>query len=224
MNEYLSPDGIAAAEYLLERAQKERDAGKAIYPPQRDILRALELTPPSAVKVVVLGQDPYHEAGQANGLAFSVNKGVALPPSLRNIFHELCADIGCAMPTSGDLTPWAERGVLLLNTVLTVEEGRANSHANWGWNEVVGDVVHACVCSAQPVVFLLWGKQARDFVADMGIEHSPKKACVVSSHPSPLGATKASRGVPAFVGSRPFSRTNQLLREMGAEPIDWTLP
>lgn len=170
-----------------------------------------------------ISQDPYHQPGQANGLAFSVAPGVKFPPSLRNIFKELHADLNVPIPRSGDLTAWAERGVLLLNTSLTVEEGRPNSHAKWGWQEFVRSVLKICTELPQPVVFLLWGGNARAFVADLQINSCDNKIALCSSHPSPLGATKGSDAAPAFLGSRPFSQANYYLQSMGAEPINWEL-
>lgn len=224
-SEILSPEAMDKAKELLARAKAEAAAGHTIYPPQGKIFNALTLTPPDAVKVVIIGQDPYHGPGQANGLAFSVNPGVAIPPSLRNIFKELHDDIGCPIPTSGDLTPWAERGVLLLNTSLTVERGKPTSHSGWGWQEFVLDVCQACTWLLQPIVFLLWGGHARAFTAGLQILARTKNKCsICSSHPSPLGATKGGPGVPAFLGSRPFSQANRFLEAHGAEPVDWVLP
>lgn len=220
--QYLSQEVIAMGGELAHRAQLERDAGKTIYPPQEAIFFALEQTPPEQVKVVLVGQDPYINPGQANGMAFSVGAGCALPPSLRNIFKELHADIGCPIPKSGDLTPWAKQGVLLLNTVLTVEQGKSNSHAGWGWRDFTREVFSACSLLPQPIVFLLWGGQARAFCAGLNL-HTDTKEAISSSHPSPLGASKGSESVPAFIGSRPFSTVNQLLTKMGGEPVDWTL-
>lgn len=219
----LSDDDVRLGESLADRAAGERDAGRVIFPEQDKILRAIELTPPEDVKVVVVGQDPYFNAGQANGLAFSVNPGVKLPPSLKNIFKELCADVGCTAPENGDLTAWAEQGVLLLNTVLTVYEGSANSHAKWGWQKFVRAVFEACLKLPQPVVFLLWGGQARGFMSDLTSEVYEDKVFLCSSHPSPLGARKSSEGVPAFLGSRPFSRANEWLSERGVSPVEWAL-
>lgn len=222
-SELLPQNSLQKAAALSEKAQSERDAGLTIYPPQSQIFRALTLTPPERVRVVIVGQDPYHGPGQANGLAFSVNPGIPIPPSLRNIFREMKEDIGAKMPESGDLTPWAERGVLLLNTVLTVQDGQANSHKNWGWQDFVLDVFQNCAALPQPVVFLLWGRQAQAFVSSLPLDGVQNKRALCSSHPSPLGAAKGSANVPAFLGSRPFSRTNQLLQEMGAEPVNWEL-
>lgn len=218
------PVGIGRlAKALTERAAWERCLGRVIYPGQEDIFKALEVTSPERVKVVIVGQDPYHGTGQANGLAFSVNPGVKLPPSLRNIFYELVEDIGCPYPENGDLTAWAEQGVLLLNTCLTVEEGKPNSHVDWGWHEVTKVVFRAALELPQPVVFILWGKNAQDFVSGLDIERYPNKKVLMSTHPSPFSARRACGKVPAFIGSRPFSKANALLHEMGGEPIDWKL-
>ncbi len=221
----LRPETRRRARQLWERAQKEREEGHVLYPAQENIFRALELTPPEKVRVVLTGQDPYHTPGAANGLAFSVSPGVKIPPSLRNIFQELSQDLGCGRPSSGDLTPWAREGVLLLNTILTVEQGKPASHRKWGWQEVVAEVLQICARDLpQPVVFLLWGGYARGFAGDLDLEGRKRRACLCSSHPSPLGARKGSEGAPAFLGSRPFSRSNRLLEEMGAEPVNWVLP
>lgn len=219
----LSSQTLGEAMSLAKKAQAARSSGLTVYPPQSQIFQALTLTPPEKVKVVIVGQDPYHGAGQANGLAFSVSPGVPIPPSLRNIFREMHADIGAKIPDSGDLTHWAEQGVLLLNTVLTVQEGMPNSHKDWGWQKFVLEVFRVCVTLPQPSVFLLWGRQAQSFVSGLPIDKLPNKRVLCSSHPSPLGAGKGSAEVPAFLGSKPFSRTNHLLKEMGAEPIEWAL-
>lgn len=218
------PAGIVGiAKALTERAAQGRCMGRVIYPAQEDIFRALKVTAPERVKVVIVGQDPYHGAGQANGLAFSVNPGVKLPPSLRNIFNELVEDIGCPYPESGVLSAWAEQGVLLLNTSLTVEEGRPNSHIDWGWHEFTKGVFRAALELPQPVVFLLWGKNAQAFVAELDFEKYSNKKVLMSTHPSPFSARKACGNVPAFIGSKPFSKANALLKEMGSEPIRWEL-
>ena len=219
--EILSGDIVSLGKSLSERASLERGQGKIIYPGQGEIFRALELTPPEALRVCIVGQDPYHGAGQANGLAFSVNSGVRFPPSLRNIFGELVADVGCECPACGDLSPWAEQGVLLLNTSLTVEEGKPNSHSDWGWSNFTRAVFQTALELPQPVVFLLWGRNAQMFVEGLSIESHPNKKVLMSTHPSPLSARRASCGVESFVGSRPFSRTNELLLSMGSEKIDW---
>lgn len=222
-SDILPQESMEKAAALASRAQSARDSGLTIYPPQSKIFRALTLTPPEQVRVVIVGQDPYHGPGQANGLAFSVSPGIPIPPSLRNIFREMQEDIGVKMPESGDLTLWAERGVLLLNTVLTVQDGIANSHKDWGWQDFVLDVFLNCATLPQPIVFLLWGRQAQAFVSSLPLDRVQNKRTLCSSHPSPLGAGKGSSRVPAFLGSRPFSRTNQLLQEMGTEPVNWEL-
>ena len=227
----ISPDAVFVAQCLAGAAKVEREEkGKIICPPQDQIFRALELTPPDKVKVVIIGQDPYHTPGQANGLAFSIANGNPIQPSLRNIFKELVSDIGCAMPTTTDLTPWAEQGVLLLNASLTVEAHKANSHAGWGWNKFTSEIFAACAQMEQPVVFLAWGNFAHEIVyksfpkattnwKDMITQRH--KACLFSSHPSPLSAT---RGNSPFIGSHCFSMTNKWLKQMGAEEINWELP
>lgn len=154
-------------------------------------------------------------------MAFSVNPGVKLPPSLRNIFAELVSDVGGRQPENGDLTAWAEQGVLLLNTCLTVEEGRPNSHSDWGWQEFTRAVFETALGLPQPVVFLLWGRNAQAFMAGLDIEKYPNKRVLVSTHPSPFSARRGSGGAPAFIGSRPFSKVNELLEEMRAKGIDW---
>lgn len=219
----LPPQTAETADRLLRRSEEER-TGHTVYPPRGSVFRALRLTPPEKVRAVIVGQDPYHTPGAACGLAFSVPPGAKIPPSLRNIFKELQADLGCGAPSSGDLTPWAMEGVLLINTILTVEQGKAASHSRWGWQAVVADILRVCAEQLpQPLVFLLWGGYARTFAAGMDLT-GPGRACLVSSHPSPLGAGKGSSGVPAFLGSRPFSRTNRFLEEAGSSPVRWILP
>ena len=196
----------------------EEAAGKAIYPPPGSRLRALELTPLDQVKVVILGQDPYHGPGQAMGLSFSVPEGVRHPPSLRNIFKELAGDCGIAAPTSGDLTPWARRGVLLLNNSLTVEAGQAASHAGRGWDAITDACVAAVAARAEPAVFILWGSHAQKKASRIAELNAPTRHCVIRSpHPSPLSAHRG------FFGSRPFSRANEFLRSTGRDPVDWSL-
>ena len=222
-NDILAESDRKLANRLVKRAAEERAHGKQIFPPQNIIFQALEATSPDKVKVVIVGQDPYHGPGQANGLAFSVGPVITPPPSLKNIFKELNSDLGLPIPQSGDLRQWAEQGVLLLNTVLTVEQGKPNSHKDWGWQNFTLAVFKACVKLPQPIVFILWGGQARAFAAGLQISSQPNKACIFSSHPSPLGAGKGNEAVPAFIGSKPFSAANNLLRAMGAEGINWKL-
>lgn len=224
-SDILPPEIVTLGCDLTARAKEERAQGIPIYPPQDRIFKAMKVTPPEKVKVCIVGQDPYHEEGQANGLAFSVNPGVRFPPSLRNIYKELTGDLCCLMPPSGDLTPWAEEGVLLLNTVLTVRQGEANSHASWGWQQFTSAIFHACAQLPQPIVFILWGNSAADCVADIPFSTmwEKKKACIRSFHPSPFSATRGSTKVPAFIGSKPFSKANQLLEQMGSTGIQWKL-
>ena len=206
------------AEYftrLLARVEAEREAGKVIYPPQQDVFNALKYTPLESVKVVILGQDPYHGPDQAHGLCFSVLSGVKTPPSLVNIYKELAADIdGFVIPKQGTLTSWAEQGVLLLNTVLTVEQGKAHSHAKWGWETFTDAVIDAVNRHQQGVVFLLWGSHAQK----KGMHIDTSKHHVLSApHPSPLSAHRG------FLGCKHFSQTNQLLSSQNKSPINWQL-
>jgi uracil-DNA glycosylase len=196
----------------------EEEAGRAIYPPRGSRLRALELTGREAVRVVILGQDPYHGPGQAMGLSFSVPKGVRVPPSLANIYKELHVDLGLAIPPHGDLTPWAERGVLLLNTTLTVEAGQAGSHAGRGWEAVTDAVVAAVAQSERPSVFVLWGAHAQKKAARLPGLAEGRHLVLRSPHPSPLSAHRG------FFGSRPFSKANEFLEQAGRGAVDWSLP
>ena len=235
-SEILPQEALYLATELEAHAQEERDNGKKLYPPQDQIFRALQLTKPEDVRVCIVGQDPYHTPGQANGLAFSIAPGNPLQPSLVNIFKELKEDVGIKKPEDGDLTKWAENGVLLLNTSLTVYEHQANSCAKWGWDKFTKSVLQAATKLPQPVVFLLWGANAQDLLNDLIScaavyedgkhivkENLIKKAYVLSSHPSPFSATRPCRGTPAFRGSKPFSTANTLLTSMGGTPIDWSL-
>jgi uracil-DNA glycosylase len=188
---------------------------KTVYPDMYDIFNALHLTPYRDVKAVILGQDPYHEPGQAHGLSFSVLPGVAPPPSLLNIFKELAADLGCRIPNNGCLKPWAEQGVLLLNATLTVAAHRANSHQNAGWQFFTDQAIRVLNEREEPVVFMLWGRNARD---KKKLLTNPRHGIIESAHPSPLSAANG------FFGSRPFSRANELLVSWGQEPIDWQIP
>lgn len=201
---------------------------QTIYPAQDDILNALAYTAPGNVRAVILGQDPYHEPGQAMGLSFSVPQGQKLPPSLRNIYKEMAADLGCETPKSGDLTRWAEQGVLLLNTTLTVTEHAANSHSKLGWQVLTHYLIEKCFTLQQPVVFLAWGRfavglveEARLHAGAAGADMLGSKFVLASTHPSPLSASRSSAGLPAFLGSRPFSQANELLEGAGAQAIDW---
>lgn len=192
-------------------------AEHTVFPPREQLFAAFDSVAPEQVRAVILGQDPYHEPGQANGLAFSVCRGVKYPPSLRNIFTELCADTGATQPTSGDLSTWAAQGVLLLNTVLTVESGKANSHKDFGWQQFTDDVICALGQLPQPIAFVLWGAQAQS-KAKMIAESPYPRLILRSPHPSPLSSYRG------FFGSRPFSQINEFLERQGQRPIDWRLP
>jgi uracil-DNA glycosylase len=195
---------------------REEANGKAVYPPKGQRLRALELTPLDEVKVVILGQDPYHGPGQAHGLCFSVPEGVTTPPSLVNIYKELESDLGVPRRQSGNLEHWARQGVLLLNTCLTVEAGRAGSHAGKGWEAITDAAVAAVAARETPSVFILWGNHARNKASRVP-ELGPGTPHLVltSPHPSPLSAHSG------FFGSRPFSKANAFLEEQGRSAIDW---
>lgn len=213
MNGWSSYLELSKYEALFEKvdaAYRETE----VYPKKEDLFSAFLLTPPEAVRVIVLGQDPYHEPGQAHGLAFSVRDGVKLPPSLVNIYKELEADVGVPMSRSGDLTAWAEQGVLLLNTVLTVEKGKANSHKDFGWQAFTDDVVSAAAKLPQPVAFVLWGAQAQKKAAVAAASDFPRLV-IQSPHPSPLSSYRG------FFGSKPFSRINGFLTAHGETPIRW---
>jgi uracil-DNA glycosylase len=195
--------------------QAEEEAGKTVYPPRGRRLKALELTPLDTVKVVILGQDPYHGPGQAMGLSFSVPEGVRVPPSLVNIYKELEADLGIPRAAHGDLTHWARQGVLLLNNTLTVEAGRAGSHARRGWDAVTDACVAAVAAREEPSAFILWGSHAQAKASRIEGLRDGQHLVVESPHPSPLSAHRG------FFGSRPFSRTNSFLEKHGRGPIDW---
>ncbi|MFO1143986.1 MAG: uracil-DNA glycosylase [Amaricoccus sp.] len=209
--EALAP--VAAEVAAVEaRVAAARAQGRSIAPADPDVWRALALTPPEAVRVVILGQDPYPTRGRADGLAFSVRPGVEPPRSLANVFRELHDDLGLPVPRSGSLEAWARQGVLLLNTALTVEEGAANAHARWGWAPVTDAVLDAVSRRSEPTVFLLWGRQAQAKAGRIAPHHT----VLAAAHPSPL-----ARG--AFFGSRPFSRANAALVAAGRGTIDWRL-
>lgn len=186
-----------------------------VYPEMHHIFEAFNWTPFSKVKVVILGQDPYHGPGQAHGCSFSVLPGVAVPPSLQNIYKELQADLGCPPVKHGYLRSWAEQGVLLLNSVLTVRAGQAYSHQGHGWEQLTDAAIVALSIRPTPVVFILWGRAARDKKRLIDLK---RNFVVESAHPSPLSAYRG------FFGSRPFSKTNQFLEMTGQAPINWQLP
>ncbi len=198
----------------LREFLKSEYSRETVYPDMYSIFNALKMTPYSSVKAVILGQDPYHEPGQAHGLCFSVQDGTPLPPSLRNIYKEMETDLGIKPSKSGCLTSWAEQGVLLLNTVLTVRRGAANSHAGKGWEILTDEIIKRLNEKQEPVVFILWGRNARSKKAFIT---NPIHGIIESAHPSPLSAFNG------FFGSRPFSRTNQFLAVNGIPPINWTV-
>ena len=197
----------------LQAFVQKRRAEVRVFPEEKNVFNALELTPFESVKVVILGQDPYHGFGQAHGLSFSVQKGIPLPPSLKNIYKELQEDIGGDLPTEGDLSHWAKQGVLLLNTVLTVEEGNANSHKGMGWERLTNRLIESLNELNHPVIFILWGKPAQD---KEKLITNPSHVILKSPHPSPLSAYRG------FFGSKPFSRINDILIQQGQIPIRWT--
>lgn len=186
-----------------------------VFPPETEVFSALHLTPYEKVSVLILGQDPYHDDDQAHGLCFSVRPGVAIPPSLLNIFKELKSDLGFKIPNNGYLTHWAEQGVLLLNTALTVQAHQANSHKDKGWETFTDAVISAVNAKTDPVVFVLWGANARKKIS---LIDQTRHIVIESAHPSPLSAYRG------FFGSRPFSRINAALRANGKTEIDWQIP
>lgn len=198
---------------LREFLKNEYDS-KTIYPNMYDLFNALHFTSCEDTKVVILGQDPYHGPKQAHGLSFSVNHGVKSPPSLVNIYKELNSDLGCYIPNNGYLKKWADQGVLLLNTVLSVRAGEANSHKNKGWEHFTNKVIDVLNKKDTPIVFILWGNNA---ISKTSLITNPKHFIIKSVHPSPLSA---SRG---FFGSKPFSKTNDFLISTGQKPIDWQI-
>lgn len=196
-------------EFLKEEYQNYR-----IFPSMYDIFNALKYTDYQNVKVVIIGQDPYHEVGQAHGLCFSVQDNVPFPPSLLNIFKELKNDLGYDIPTSGNLTKWAKQGVLLLNTVLTVREHYANSHKNKGWENFTSEIIRLLNLRNDPIIFVLWGNDAKK---KQQLITNPNHVVLTAAHPSPLSAYNG------FFGCHHFSKINQILKSMGKEPIDWQL-
>lgn len=213
-------DEVLSDLFQSENYKKIREFLKAeysthtIYPSMYDIFNAFKMTPYKSIKAVILGQDPYHEPNQAHGLCFSVKDGCVPPPSLINIFKEMKSDLGLEPPKNGDLTKWAERGVLLLNTTLTVRRGAANSHSKCGWTAFTDEVIKKISAREKPVVFILWGGNAR---AKKPLIDTERHFIVESAHPSPLSCYNG------FFGSKPFSKTNRFLESVGEEPIDWNL-
>jgi uracil-DNA glycosylase len=203
---------MAALKSFLET---EKQAGKRIFPKGAEWFHALDATPLEHVRVVILGQDPYHGEGQAHGLCFSVQKGVPPPPSLVNIYKELKTDVGVSPPGHGNLEAWAKQGVLLLNSVLTVEAGRAASHAGKGWEKFTDAIMREVNALPHPVVFILWGNYAQK---KAGFVDETKHLVIKSVHPSPLSAHNG------FFGSKPFSRANEFLIAQGLQAVDWNIP
>ena len=198
---------------FFQKIEKEYQ-NKIIYPKKENIYNALKLTPYENVKVVIVGQDPYHGENEAHGLSFSVQKGIKLPPSLKNIYKELLNDLNIVEPNCGDLTSWAKEGVLLINSVLTVEKDKPASHAKIGWNKYTDYIIQKINEKEKPVVFILWGNFAK---TKKELITNPKHLVITSAHPSPFSARNG------FFGSKPFSKTNEYLKENNIKPINWQL-
>jgi uracil-DNA glycosylase len=211
LKDVLASPGFVELEAFVEKERRTQ----TVYPSEEDLFSAFRLTPYDKVKVLLLGQDPYHGPGQAHGLAFSVQPGVKPPPSLVNVFKELQSDVGMPRPKDGSLIPWAKQGVLLLNAVLTVREGEPNAHEGHGWEAFTDAVIQKVSDKSEPVVFILWGSyaQKKEKLID-----TTKHIILKGPHPSPLSAKRG------FFGSKPFSRTNEALEARGREPVDWRLP
>ncbi|MBR4455140.1 MAG: uracil-DNA glycosylase [Solobacterium sp.] len=209
-NEWQQPYFQALSAFL-----KESYATKQIYPPKHLVFSAFEACDVPDIRVVILGQDPYHEPGQAHGMCFSVNPGIEIPPSLVNIYRELESDCGCYVPNNGYLMPWAKQGVFLLNTVMTVERGRANSHRGRGWETFTDHAIAKISEKKEPTVFLLWGSNAR---SKAGMIDRSRHLVLETAHPSPLSAYRG------FFGCRHFSRANSFLEANGRTPVNWQIP
>jgi uracil-DNA glycosylase len=210
MQEQMSAEFITGIQNFLQNESSQY----TIFPRLNNVFKAFECTPYEKVRVVLLGQDPYHDENQAHGLCFSVQDGVTIPPSLRNILKELESDLGCPVPETGNLQYWAEQGILLLNTVMTVRAHVAGSHRNCGWEEFTDQVIMAVNNKKHPVVFVLWGTYAQKKQSLIDVS---RHCIVANSHPSPLSAYRG------FIGSRPFSTINRILRDYGQQPIDWKI-
>ncbi|WP_141333802.1 uracil-DNA glycosylase [Paenibacillus sp. tmac-D7] len=209
-DEFKQPYYLELREFL-----KREYASRTVYPDMHDLFNALHFTAYADVRAVILGQDPYHGAGQAHGLSFSVKPGIPAPPSLQNMLKELRDDLGCPLPDNGYLVPWAQQGVLLLNTVLTVREGEANSHKGKGWERFTDRVISLLNEREKPIVFILWGSHAQQ---KMQLITNRRHLILRSVHPSPLSAHRG------FFGSKPYSQANAFLQSIGSESIDWQLP
>ena len=210
----LSPEFKKPYYAELYKKVREEYSTRQIFPPADEIFTAFELTPLSEVKVVIIGQDPYHGDGQAHGLCFSVKPEIETPPSLVNIYKELNSDLGCFIPNNGYLTKWAKQGVLMLNTVLTVRAHQANSHRGIGWETFTDAAIRILNEQDRPIVYLLWGKPAQ---MKKSMLNNPKHLILEAPHPSPLSSYRG------FFGSKPFSKTNEFLKANGIEPIDWQI-
>lgn len=210
-DEFKQPYYLRLKQYVEEQYRSE----ETVYPAQHEIFSAMEYTSLKEVKVVIIGQDPYHGIGQAHGLSFSVKPGVKIPPSLKNIFKELQADLEGDIPNHGFLVPWAQQGVFMLNTVLTVRKGIPNSHKGKGWETFTDKVISILNDRDRPIVFILWGKHAQQ---KLKLIHRDRHYILQSAHPSPFAARKG------FFGSKPFSRANAILKDIGSSEIDWKLP
>ena len=208
-NEFAQPYFKELAAFVHEEYEN-----KTVYPPKKEVFSAFYYTDLKDVKVVILGQDPYHEPFQAHGMCFSVKPGVAVPPSLQNVYKELHDDLGCSIPNSGYLMKWARQGVFLLNTVMTVERGKAFSHSKKGWETFTDHVIEKLDAQKQPMVFMLWGRPSRNKKV---LLHNPDHLILEAAHPSPLSAYNG------FFGCRHFSKANQYLKEHGVSPIDWQI-
>lgn len=198
----------------LYKFVKEEYSNEIVYPPSDDIFNAMHLTPLNEVKVLILGQDPYHNQGQAHGLCFSVQPDVVVPPSLKNIYKELQADLGCEIPNNGYLVKWAQQGILMLNTVLTVRAHKPLSHQGKGWEQFTDAIIEAVNAQDRPIVYMLWGKPAQRKASML---NNPKHLVLKAAHPSPLSASHG------FFGCKHFSQANQFLEENGIQPIDWQI-
>jgi len=213
-NQVLSSEFSQSYWYALQDFVTRERSQFQVFPSREDVFNAFELTSLADTRIVILGQDPYHGPGQAHGLAFSVQQGTRIPPSLRNIYKELATDIGCPIPSHGDLTSWAHQGVLLLNTTLTVRSGEAASHQGHGWEQFTDQIIRELNDKTEPIVFFLWGASSRK---KSTLINQQRHVIIESAHPSPLSVRHG------FFGSRPISRANTALIENGREPINWSL-